>query len=207
MTNALAVALVYLTIFGLTEILRTQLRLKSEITRKVAHVASGLVAIPLPFFLTLQQLSLLAGGFFILLLVSRRVGWLPSIHQVSRTTLGAIFFPIAVLVVALLTWPHHFDAYVFAMLTMALADTAAAIFGRGKRVISRDRLWEGLRGTFVFFVTTSLIIIFIVAKGYAHPPMAVLVVTPFLLGVIERYSPYGSDNLTVPISAALLWML
>lgn len=207
MKNVLAVALVYLTIFILTEILKTQFRLKSETTRKVAHVASGFVAIPLPFFLTLQQLSLLAGGFFVLLLVSRRFGWLPSIHRVSRMTLGAIVFPIAVLITALLTWPYHFDAYVFAMLTMALADPAAAIFGRGKRVASRDRLWVGLRGTFAFVVTTLSIIFFMAANGNTLPPMAVLIVTPFLLGVIERYSPYGSDNLTVPISAALLWML
>ncbi len=207
MINISIVLLLYLAIFGLTEILRSGFRVGSEATRKVAHVASGLAALTLPYFISLTQLTLLALGFFIGLAVSKKLGWLSSIHNVSRSTHGAVVFPLAVLVTAILSWPNHLSAYFFAMLTMAFADTAAALFGRGKRTPTTGSAWTSWRGTAAFFLTTAVVVSFMMAFGSSRPSLSIVVLAPFVLSAVERYTPLGLDNLTVPVAAAILWLL
>ncbi|MDQ6803825.1 MAG: hypothetical protein M3065_02400 [Actinomycetota bacterium] len=77
--------------------------------------------------MTLRGIANVAAIFIPLLLISRRLQLLRSIHSTERTTIGELSFPVGVLLPALLI-PDPM-AFSFGILVMGCADAAAAVVG------------------------------------------------------------------------------
>src|SRR5438445_11276577 len=68
-----------------------------ETTRQIAHVAGAASVAVLPFFLRLSELLALAVFFTGLLTWTRARRLLRSVHGIDRASVGALVFPIGLL--------------------------------------------------------------------------------------------------------------
>ncbi|MCY4060282.1 MAG: phosphatidate cytidylyltransferase, partial [Gammaproteobacteria bacterium] len=132
--------------------------------------------------------------------------------------LGTVFFPFsfAVLLAVFFRPGEPGDQAFLAvagLLTMALGDAAAALFGKryGTRrytILGHSRTMEG---SMAMFLVTAVVIAVVLntMAGYSwHPAVAFGLVTGTAAAGIEAVCPFGSDNLFVPIgTAGILWAL
>ena len=208
----------FLSLFAAAEILYRRWHVQAEHTRKLVHAGTGLLTLLFPMLLTSHwQALLLCGSFALILLASMRTGMLPSIHAIRRTSHGSICYPTVVyLVFAAYEWVSTHGTgpipallyFYIPILTMALCDPAAALIGR-KWPIWKFRVGSGtksLAGSVAFFVTafllTAVLMLVFQSDGWAASRMLANALT---LGVVtcatEAFTPYGFDNLTIPLAA------
>src|SRR6266508_3522662 len=146
-----------IALLALSERAARRWTLLPETGRKVAHVASGMLAATFPFFLPFPAIVGLAAAFVPFMIVSRRLKLFPVLQMAERATLGEVYFPLGVLLVAALV-PHKAE-YVFGVLVMGLGDAFASLIGQrfGRRsydVLSAHKTYVG---SAALFVTTSLL--------------------------------------------------
>jgi uncharacterized protein (TIGR00297 family) len=186
---------------------------RAEALRKLVHLATGLAVLPAPWLFTsplpilLIAIFFAAGNFW-----SIRRGKLKSIHAVSRPSLGTFYYPVSFIILLLIFWERRVMILTIAFALMAFGDAAAGLVA-GK--ISRRKIlplpWDekSLQGSAAMLASSALI----VALGLAlfknshslswenglHLALAIGV----LAAAAEALSYRGSDNLTVPLLAAL----
>jgi len=180
-----------------------------EWTRKTLHVGFGLVAAALPWIIT-SHWTLLALGLFIVvpLQVARRRGWLASLFNVERPSLGELYFPLGVYLLFVAAAEHRVF-YIISLITLVLCDAFAAVlgdaYGRNRYRVHREQ--RSLEGSAVFFLTAFLgthipLLLFTPIDRGASVMISLqiaLLVTSF-----EAISPGGSDNLVLPLGAYYL---
>ena len=184
--------------------------LAAEFARKAAHVVIGLIAAALPWFMPFREVGIVAVIFMPVMLISRQQRWMPSVHGPERETWGELYFPLGILMAALVA-PNQ-ECFSFGVLVMTLSDAAAGIVGvrYGKRNLSLGpkflRATKTLEGTTTFFaVTFVLALAFLMTIGQAGTFIALsALVIALALTYIEAVLGYGLDNLFLPVAGALL---
>ncbi len=207
LVNLVAVSLVLLGVVGTAEALR-RLGLEAELTRKLVHVGSGVVAGSFPWlFRSAWSVAGLASVFMALMVISGRAGGLRSIHGVRRPTAGALCFPIAVAVAfaAAGDRPH---AYLPALLVLALSDSAAVWVGRARgrtryRVGTSVRSLEGSIAFLLCSLPCVLVPLLLFTRLSLSESLAWTVTVALLATCVEALSGGGTDNLTVPVTVTL----
>jgi phytol kinase len=200
-----AAAIGFIFLLFVAELVARRWSLRPELGRKLAHVSCGLVAAALPSFLPFSAVALLAAAFIPFMLVSRRLGLFPIVHSAERTTHGEIYFPIGILLAAVLV-PHRV-AYMFGVLVLAVADALASVVGQryGRRAYKPAN--KTYVGSAAFLGTT-------IALGLgATQTMGRLSGTTILLvfavaaavTIEEALAGRGVDNIILPVSAAALF--
>lgn len=182
----------------------------TEDSRKVVHVGSALVAASLPVFMAFGSVVVLSVGFIAFMAVSRRFGLFPAVHDVERSTLGELYFPLGVALTAAL-FPYRLP-YAYGLLVMGVSDAAASFVGqryasRGYRLLTASKTYLG---SGVFCATTVVISVVAVSFAGGSPPTAFLLGTVLacILTVVEGASGGGIDNAVLPVVAAatLVWV-
>jgi len=178
-----------------------------ETTRRIAHAVGAVSVAPLPLFLQLPELIVLA-VFFTAVLVLTRIGhMLPSVHAIDRDSAGALVFPAGLLLAVLVGW-HHPGAIAYAALVLGLADPAAALVG-ARLTGARWAVLGGhktLGGSIAFYIVAVAIgVLFGVATG-GHQLFGALAAGA-VLATIEGGLGYGLDNLPVPAVASALGII
>lgn len=205
---AVTVSGVVLSTFGIGEYLRHRARWASERTRKFAHIFCGVVVFTFPYYIqSVHTVGALSAAFALLLVGTKLLGFMQSIHAVRRNTLGAVYYPIALYGSALLTWdrPALFQASV---LLLAFADGLAALVGKayGRRKYHLGAQVRTIEGSLtvlgVSFVTVTLLLGSSGLTGWAQ---AALIggLTGGLVTAVEALSLWGTDNLLIPIVSAI----
>ena len=198
----LGVLLVLLAYF-----LQVKKRIDNETARKLVHFAHALVVAGWPALIGYWFVIIGELVFLCVVLVDREYKLFHHLREINRKSWGEFFFPLGVIGLALITPPTW--VFVIALLVLGLADGAAAIVGQ--HVKSWQYMIFGykktLAGSFAFFVVAMLIVLAVlltvpVGIDQHHKVLAILVV-PLLTTFVENISPYGSDNLTVPLSVYL----
>jgi dolichol kinase len=205
--GALLLGACFLALFATAERLRRRMRLPTEVTRKLVHTLSGVVALLIPHVFTSLYSVLVVGGSFLALMAFTKVcRLLPSVHQIGRRTTGAVVYPIAIVALLLLTGgrPVLFEV---PLLILACADAAAALVGKaiGRR---RYLVWGHVRtleGSYAFLATSFVIVFVALAIGVAQPAdvgTAILVafVLSLFLTAVEALSTGGWDNFAIPVA-------
>lgn len=182
-----------------------------ETVRKTLHVEMGLLAAGAPWlFDSSWQIVLLACLALVWLLAVRRFAPLRrrfggALHGVSRRSHGESFFVAGIAVTYLLSadQPAYYCA---AILTMTLADTAAAAVGRriGRYCYGDAGARKSLEGSCAFFCTAFACTTSALAALTSSPPVSVMtaaLVVAVVTTVLEAASVDGADNLLVPVSA------
>jgi phytol kinase len=198
--HTLIYILLFSTLFISLEIVKRKKLLLVDSTRRIAHVFSALIAFTFPYYLKIEYIVFLCILFLLKLTISKHKKILGSIHGVVRKTWGELFFPIGVGIVAILTLPLYVELYQISILLLGLADTAANIIGTyypyHSLLIFRNK--KTYSGSLAFAIVAVIIFI-----AFGINPV-VAVVFGAVLSVIEVLSPYGTDNLTVPLFTAVL---
>ena len=190
---AVGLASFYLAVLLLIELARRKLKVSTDITRRVIHIFSGLctildfVLLPTAWFLSLITISL------VVIIVSQRLGWFTSIHSVARRTYGEVFLPLGTLLAFFISQGNSV-IFIASVLVTTFADSFAGITSELLKKPSKI-----IQGSIVFFLFSVLVLDLYSSLDFGHVLLAAFVVT-----LVERFSPLGSDNATVPVATALL---
>lgn len=205
-----------LGIVGLAELLRSRLHWSAEASRKIVHVLVGLLIFwarflfesPLPaialavIFIGLNLLALVREGF-------------QGMHATQRFSLGTVFYPLSFLILVLVYWTRDPAILLISFLILALGDPLAAQVGETVRNPIQYTLWKdtkSIQGSAALGLLTVLLTGFGLyflrrIDGLPVPSVQVLALTALAVGIIstiaEALSWAGSDNLTLPLCAAL----
>jgi phosphatidate cytidylyltransferase/phytol kinase len=199
----LGTALALLGLFAVSEFAGRR-GLSSETTRRMVHIAGAGTTALFPLYLHLSEVVALGVVFTLFLIWTRVRGSLKSVHAVARPTVGAILFPVGLVVAAVIAWSHP-PAFSYAALMLALPDPAAAVIGRRLaslhwRVLGGEK---SLLGSLAFFVVAFVIGMgFVLATGNGSI-LTVATVALVITGV-EAALGYGLDNLFIPVLSGLL---
>lgn len=195
---ALGVSLVWLA-----HILRIKRLVSNEAARKLVHFAHALVIVGWPiyagYWLVIFGEILFVGA----VLAAQEYRMFTELRQIDRKTWGEFFFPIGVISLALLAPPIWL--FVIAVLLLGLADGAAAIIG--KRLKSHTYKIFGhkksVAGTLAFFTVAVVVVLAVLVAIPESVPtsqfLLAVIGVPLLTALTENVSPYGSDNLTIPL--------
>ena len=173
-------------------------------TRRLVHIVGAGTAALFPLYLGLTDVVVLAVVFTLFLGWTRLRHSLKSVHAVARPTIGAVLFPIGLLVAAVVLWPHP-EAFSYAALMLAGPDAAAGIVGT-RFASATWRVAGGEKsvlGSLTFFVVAfALGLAFALATG--SDAIAGAAAVAVALTAVEGVLGYGLDNLCIPAVAGLL---
>ena len=211
---ALAASFTYLTILAITiELFRRRLRLAPDVSRKSLHIGIGLWSVPTIYVFSDPLWAILPymlwGAFAYL---SYRLELLRALED-EDATLGSIFFPLSVSILLVLCWGQLIHVAIAGIMAMTLGDTTAALVGRRAgtrkyRVLGHNRSMEGTLALFLVASASIACVLIFIAGLDLHQALAFSLISGTIAASVETASPYGSDNLTVPIvTAATLFSL
>ena len=184
-----------LSFVALERLVRTR-GVATEITRRVAHVLACLFALLVHTLVPVWLFVVFSIVFAALMWLSRHFHVFTAIHKVRRRSLGDVYLPLGIGVAALLGQADT-AVFVAAVLILGLADVAAGLVGDYLR--SSRKTWWGSGA----FLAVSVIVLALC--GF---PVAPVVAVALLATVTERYSPLGTDNVSIPfVVAGLLALL
>ena len=199
----------------LTEAARRRMGWPDEVSRKSVHVATGiLIFFAPPYFPRAGAIVLIATLFVLANAAAYAGGWLRAVHHSTRKSFGTVYYPFALLVLALFMWEGHAELVAAAILVMALGDGAAGIVGES---IPTPRIYrvtadpKSLQGSAAMFAG-SLIALLAMALLYGDMalfngplflPLLALPSVALFATAWEAASSRGLDNLSVPIMTAL----
>lgn len=205
----------FLGLFGVSELIHRTTSVKVEHTRKLVHFGTGVLTLQFPVFLTSSwSVLVLCASFAVILLLSLKYKFLPSINAIDRESHGSILYPLAVYSCFLVYEYQDFNRMFFyaPILVLAIADPMAALFGKrwpkGKFTLRKDS--KTLMGCSAFFgsalvILTGLSLSF--NKEISLEQIYQLILVSLGATLVESMSGKGSDNLTIPLSVVLLLSL
>lgn len=208
------IASAFLALLVTAEAWRYFLRPPTEYTRKLVHAGGGFIALGLPQLVSSHWVVLVLGGSMgALFVLSKRFGWLASVHAVERRSRGAEYYPVVIYLLFVLAANEPWK-YVAAVLNLAVADASAAIigkrFGRIKyRVADQCKSLEGSLAFYVasFLVTLGPLLWWSPLKDspgeWAHYCLAAHLIA-LLVTCFEAVSQDGQDDLWIPLGALLV---
>ena len=207
----LSLVIIYLgTIISLAEGIYRLTTANVEFTRKIVHIGSGNVIL-IAWWFKLPPWVLLIASLIasFIAIISYFFPILPSINSVERKSLGTFFYAVSIGILTYWFWIVNKPQYTaIGILIMAWGDGMAAIIGKrfGRhpyQILGIKKSWEGsLTMMGVSFLIISIILFF------TGESVNLILTTSFLVSVLatglEAFSKWGIDNLTVPLSSAIV---
>lgn len=186
---------------------RRRKRLPNEIARKILHILHAVVVVVWAQGLQTYTPIIVAEVVFIFVVVMARYqGRLAELRAVGRKTYGEILFPVGVIVLCIWSPSHAF--FTVSVLQLGVSDALAAIVGT--QVASYAYRVAGYRkslaGSGAFFLSSVVIFgVYAMAHASIDPLLVLLIIlASVILTAIENLSPYGLDNITIPLAAYIL---
>lgn len=211
--GTLTIGVIAIAVLLLAEVLKRTTSLPTELTRKFAHIGSGMAVLLIPAFISSSwTVLLLAVGFAGLMFGTHVTGLLQGVHGVGRGVGGVLWYPVT----AWLTYFLVFDVregeyleYAIPILVLACADAMGAVvgkrWGRHKYEVVPGH-FRSLEGSAAFFVVSLICISVPLAVGMGVDPLRALAVgllVSALSTAYESVSVHGLDNLLVPFGTLL----
>ncbi len=202
----------FLSLFGVAEILYHFLKVKAELTRKFVHMGTGLLTFLFPVMLGNHWFVLiLCSTFALLLILSLKYKWFPSINAIDRDSVGSLAYPAAVYG-CYLVYDYFNQNYIYfylPILILAICDPLAALVGKrwplGKYKVGMDN--KTLMGSTTFFVSAVILtLLFFFFPRVEKTTLELILHSVFIAlvaAIVEAYSKRGYDNLTIPAAVLL----
>jgi phytol kinase len=200
MTAPFIYILIYGLLFLIFEIIKRAKILSVDSTRSIVHTSSALIACTFPLYLSLTHIIFISCFFFIFLIISKYITLLESIHNVERKTWGEVYFPLGIAIIAWSFLPDNILNYEIAILIFGISDVLANIVGKhyGSHPLKFLGCTKTIEGSSAFFISIFAILII-----FKISPLTAIFIS-LVTTISEFISPYGSDNLTVPIVTSIL---
>jgi len=200
------VAAAFLALFALAELIHRKTDTETEITRKMVHVLGGIISVLFPFIFTkVWPVAVLAVLFVGIIWLSKKKGYLPSIHNIGRHTQGSYLYPMAIL---LCFWVYILNGnilfFFIPVIVLAISDPSAAFFGKlfpyGKYTFLGET--KTIVGSLAFFFSAAVIVIICL-----HYERLLIVDNWRLIGCVSLFGTLaeglgrrGEDNIWIPIA-------
>lgn len=182
-----------------------------DLTRKIIHIGVGAWALPTALlFRSPWWAALCPGTFVILNAISYRFRLMDVIEEEGEGSAGTVYFPLSFALLIIVLWPlDGRAACVAGLYAMTFGDAAASILGRrfGRhpyRLIRARKSWEGTTAMFLFSTVFILLGTWPILESPAWGPSVAAGLTATMA---EAPAGNGLDNLTVPISTGLVFLL
>jgi phytol kinase len=183
-----------------------------EWSRKVVHIGTGPVVL-LAWALGISRWVALPAAIAVTVAtaINHRFRLLPAVEDVGRHSYGTIAYGASIALLLALFWPSQPLAVAAGVLVMAIGDGLAGLlgpqlnsprwrlFGQGKSLAGTAAMALGALAVLTLLQQTALI------QGLAAPNLPNLMLIAALATALEQLSAFGIDNLSVPLSAGLLW--
>lgn len=138
--------------------------------------------------------------------ISYKKQLISSMERDGKGNLGTVYYPIALLIVLILSFEVFNNPYLGLMgvLIMGYGDGFAAVIGSkyGKKDIGNGKTLLGVLTMFVVSLLTATTIVMIL-DGIAYLWIGLIIA--LIATLIEYITPKGLDNLSVPIVSTLLY--
>lgn len=208
-----AVVLLWLAIVVATALaVRRRWPDQREWSRKVVHIGTGPVVL-LAWALGISRWVALPAAIAVTVAtaINHRFRLLPAVEDVGRHSYGTIAYGASIALLLALFWPSQPLAVAAGVLVMAIGDGLAGLlgpqlnsprwrlFGQGKSLAGTAAMALGALAVLTLLQQTALI------QGLAAPNLPNLMLIAALATALEQLSAFGIDNLSVPLSAGLLW--
>ncbi|MFP4362363.1 MAG: diacylglycerol/polyprenol kinase family protein [Spirochaetia bacterium] len=191
-------------------------KISTGLSRKIIHIGVSHWWLIAMYFFTSPFWAMIGPITFIILnALSYKINIFEAMDAGGKkSNLGTVYFPISLLVLVLLAWNGNIPLYAGALgvLIMGWGDGLAAIVGsRGLKSpkINLFGINKSLSGTLTMFAVS--IIVAVVILSVFNPALAVTSillqagVLSLFATLIELFTPFGIDNLTVPILTAVFY--
>ncbi len=200
-------------IIGTASLMKKLNILSTEGSRKFIHIGvSNWWIIAMIFFDNNISAAIVPGLFVIINYISYKKQIFNAMERDgSKKDLGTVYYAISLLTLSLITFKNKDFAYIGALgiLIMGYGDGFAAIIGTkyGKhkfKIFGNDKSIEGSLAMFLCSFLVSIVIL------YMFNPFNVLLysfILALLSTVLELLSPFGLDNLTVPLGSAMFFYI
>ena len=178
--------------------------------RKVVHIGTGNIIL-LAWWMSIPAWAIVGAGIFFagVTLLSYRFALLPSINNVGRKSYGTFFYAVSIAVLG--GWFWTIVRPVFAVLGLlvmtwgvGMAGLVGKQFGRhGYEIWGMKKSWEGS----VTMAVVSTVVCALVLSTTTPVSGMVLILSLFVgiaAALLEAFSKFGLDNLTVPIASAAI---
>jgi len=220
MQNVIGLCCSYLfvgAVLGAAALLQKRFSVSARVTRKIIHISvSNWWFLLMAFFDSAAYAVIGPITFIIINYVSYRYHLIPSMEfEERRKNLGTIYFPISLLILVILSFNGILPLYAAGtgILVMGYGDGLASLFGEqyGKWNFP---IWDSRKsyvGTSVMFTATAAVVISMTLLFGPSFRFLELAAVAFVIAAvatfIELITPWGLDNITVPIGTAFLYTL
>jgi len=185
---------------------------KEELSRKIIHIGTGPVILLAWLFDIPKNIAFLTALLITIALgVNYQYRLMPTIEDIERKSFGTIAYGISITVLLFLFWPHYALSISLGILSMAFGDGLAGLIGRSINSPKWSVLGQtkSIAGTFTM---SSVVTITTATISYINnldiQPTAIIAIS-LIATFLEQISPWGIDNITVPIGVTLIgiWLL
>ena len=185
---------------------------KEELSRKVIHIGTGPVILLAWLFDIPKNIAFLAAFFITIALgFNYQYRLLPAIEEIERKSFGTVAYGISITLLLLLFWPRYASSISIGILSMAFGDGLAGLIGKSINspkwiVLGQTKSIAGtLTMSSVVAITTSTISLI---NHLNIQPLEIIVIS-LVATFLEQISPWGIDNITVPIGVTTLgiWLI
>jgi len=185
---------------------------KEELSRKIIHIGTGPVILLAWLFDIPKNIAFSTALLITISLgVNYQYRFLPAIEDVERKSFGTIAYGISITLLLLLFWTRYAPSISIGVLAMAFGDGLAGLIGRSINSPKWSILGQtkSIAGTLtmgsVVAITTSIISS---TNNLGIDPLEILVIS-LIATFLEQISPWGIDNLTVPIGVTCIgiWLV
>lgn len=200
-------------IIGVSSILTRFNLLSNEGSRKFIHIGvSNWWIIAMIFFNNNIYASIVPALFVVINYISYKKQVFKAMERDgSKNDLGTVYFALSLLILSLITFKNVEYSYLGALgiLIMGYGDGFAAVigvkYGKNKfKVLGNEKSIEGSLAMFIFSFIVSIVILYIF-----NPVNIILysLVLAIISTFLEAFSPYGLDNLAVPLGTSFVYYL
>lgn len=187
--------------------------ISSRATRKFAHIGAGIVSALLPIFVSLSASVVIGILFFILFFYSKKKNLFPSIYG-EREDHGAAYFPLGLVVCAVLFWNIDTRIFSSAIFLFAVADGLAGLIGEKYGKTEYNFIGKKtIEGSIIFFLVSLAILSIATAVVHVDPDTMGLPTFMFVLlsalslSFAEGVLGKGLDNLVLPSLAGSIFAI
>jgi len=183
--------------------------MKAEISRKIIHIAMGLFALSLPFWVLSRATVVIMGVIATaVLLALRHVKQLrngigKAMFGVERKSYGELYFAFSVVVIFMLHQSTY--EYLIPILVLTFADSVAALIGTSYGRLNMAQKQEDAKsfeGSVMFYIvafTCALVPLQLMTEIGRAEVLVISFLIGLLAAMIEAVSANGNDNLLLPL--------
>jgi len=181
---------------------------QKELSRKIIHIGIGPIILLAWWFQIPSSIAISCSAFITsVLIINYRYRFIPEVEDIQRQSYGTIAYGVSITLLLILLWSSDPSAVSAGILVMAFADGLAGLIGKKIKSPNWKVLGQtkSIAGTIVMALVTATILVLVGnISTLTITPLNILSITSIAV-ILEQISPFGIDNITVPIAVAYAW--